>query len=156
MKIISIRAVATALALAVLAGVGWQAKAGGELVTFPESYADGVRYATVERGNIREEIFTSRAAIDAVKNGQPIPSGTVITMEDYRDGRLFRYVVMEKRAGWGAEYSPDKRNGEWEFQAFNADRSVNRNENLDRCFSCHKSRERQDFVFTVDRMRTAR
>jgi hypothetical protein len=35
-----------------------------------------------------------------------MPSGTVITMEDYRDGKLFRYVVMEKSAGWGPDYPP--------------------------------------------------
>src|SRR5215211_1790341 len=138
MKAISMRAIAAALALAGAVPFGWQAMAGGELVKFPENFAEGVRYASVTRGNIREDIFTNREAIEAVKNGQPIPSGTVITMEDYRDGELFRYVVMEKRTGWGAEYPPEKRNGEWEFQAFNADKSVNRNENLDRCFACHK------------------
>ncbi len=89
-----------------------------------------------------------------MKNGQPIPSGAVITMEDYRDGMLFRYVVMEKRTGYGAEYPPELRNGEWEFQAFNADKSVNQNENVSRFFSCHKSREQQDFVFTLDQMKS--
>jgi hypothetical protein len=44
------------------------------------------------------------------------------TYRDFADGRLFRYVVMEKRAGWGADYPADKRNGEWEHQAFNAER----------------------------------
>ena len=72
-----------------------------------------MHYATVQRGNITEELFTSSAAIDAVKNGQPIPSGTVIAMEDYRDGKLFRYVVMEKRTSWDADDPPEKRNGEW-------------------------------------------
>ena len=90
-----------------------------------------------------------------MKKGQPIPSGSVITLVDYRDGKLFRYVVMEKRAGWGAEYPPEKRTGEWEFQAFNTDKSVNRSENLDRCFSCHNPQARQDFVFTFDRMKSA-
>jgi hypothetical protein len=156
MKAISIYTLATALALAVAATLAGQARAGGELVKFPESYAEVVLYAIVERGNLREEIYTSRAAIDAVKNGQPIPSGTVITLVDYRDGKLFRYVVMEKRTGWGAEYPPEKRNGEWEFQAFTADKSVNHKENLDRCFACHKSRERQDFVFTFDQMKSVK
>jgi hypothetical protein len=144
----------TALTFVSVAAVTWQAGAAGELVTFPESFADGVLYATVTRGNLKEEIFTSRAAIDAVKNGRPIPSGSIITLVDYRDGKLFRYVVMEKRAGWGADYPPEKRTGEWEFQAFNADKSVNRNENLDRCFSCHKPQAGQDFVFTFDRMKS--
>lgn len=121
----------------------------------PENFAEGIHYATVKRGNIREELFTSRAAIDAVKKGQPLPSGTVITMEDYRDGKLFRYIVMEKRSGWGAEYPPERRNGEWEFQAFNANKSVNGSENLDRCFACHKGQTQNDFVFTLDRMKTA-
>lgn len=73
-----------------------------------------------------------------------------------RDGKVFRYVVMEKRTGWGAEYAPEKRNDEWEYPAFNADRSVNHHENLDRCFSCHKSQAQQDFVWTLDRMKSAR
>jgi hypothetical protein len=100
-----------------------QIRAGSEPVKLPESYTAGVLYATVERGNITAEMFTSRAAIDAGKRGQPIPRGTVITLVDYRDGELFRYAVMEKRTGWGAEYPPEKRNGEWEYQAFNADKS---------------------------------
>ncbi len=153
MTVKSIPAVATVLALGVAAPLAGPARAGGDLVAFPETYAEGVRYAVVSRGSIREEIFTSRAVIDAVKAGRPLPNGTVITLVDYRDGALFRYVVMEKRTGWGAGYPPEKRNGEWEYQAFNADRSVNQDENLDRCFSCHKPREGQDFVHTFDRMK---
>jgi hypothetical protein len=122
-------------------------------VAFPQNFAEGVRFATITRGNIQEELFTSRAAIEAVKKGETFPSGTVITLVDYRDGRLFRYVVMEKRTGWGADYPPDIRNGEWEFQAFNADRSVNEAEDVRRCFSCHKSQAQQDFVYMRDRMK---
>ncbi len=155
MKAISLHTLATVLALALAATLARQARAGGELVKFPEDYAEGVLYATMKRGNTYEEIFARREAIDAAKNGQPLPSGTVITLVGYRDGELFRYVVMEKRTGWGAEYPPEKRNGEWEFQAFNADKSVNRNENLDRCFSCHKSQADRDFVFTFDEMKSA-
>jgi hypothetical protein len=151
-----LRSVTLGVVLAALLSVAWHAVAGGDLVAFPERYREGVHYATVKRGAITEELFTSPAAIDAVNKGQPIPSGTVITMEDHREGKLFRYVVMEKRTGWGAEYPPEKRNGEWEFQAFNADKSVNRSENLDRCFACHKGQAQQDFVFTVDRMKSVR
>lgn len=148
------RSTAVALILVMVASLAWQVRADGELVKFPQDFAKGMHYATVERANIKEELFTSHTAIEAVKNGHPIPSGTVITLVDYRDGKLFRYVVMEKRAGWGADYPPEKRNGEWEYQAFNADRSLNRNENLDRCFACHKSQAQQDFVFTRDRMKS--
>jgi hypothetical protein len=96
----------TALAFAIVAPISWQARAGSEEVKFPESHTDGVHYATVERGNIKEDIFTSHATIEAVKAGQPIPSGTVITLVDYRDGKLVRYVVMEKRVAWGQGYPP--------------------------------------------------
>jgi hypothetical protein len=155
MKTIATHILVTALVLAVAATLPWQARAGGELVTFPEHYAEGVLYAIVERGNLREEIYTSRAAIEAVQRGQPLPSGTVLTLVDSRDGKLFRYVVMEKRTGWGAEYPPEKRNGEWEFQAFRADKSVNDQEDLNRCFACHKSKAQQDFVWTFDQMKSA-
>jgi len=176
LKVIWIHTLATALALAVAATLAGQVRAGGELVKFPERYAEGVRLSRPvgERGNIVEEIFTSRAAIDAVKRGQPIPSGTVITLVEYKaklddqgnplkdasgrliKGEISRYVVMEKRTGWGAEYPPEKRNGEWEYQAFKADKSVNDKEDLNRCFSCHKAKEQQDFVFTFDQMKSVK
>ncbi len=129
--------------------------AGGELVQFPQNYLEDVLYTTVYRGNIREDIYASRKAIEAVKKGRPVPSGTVMTLVDFRDGELFRYVVMEKRAGWGTAYPEEIRNGEWEYQAFNADKSVNEQEDLLRCFRCHKSEERNDFVFTFDDMKKA-
>lgn len=152
MKATSTRILAafSGLALSVAAGPG---HAGGDKVRFPENFGEGVHYTTVHRSGIREEIFANREAVEAVKKGQPIPSGTVITLVDYRDGGIYRYVVMEKRAGWGAEYPPSLRNGEWEYQAFNADKSVNRNETLERCFSCHKSQGADDFVFTLDAMK---
>lgn len=148
--------VAILSALAFALAFDWRALASSELVQFPEGYKQGVHYATVKRGNITEELFTSRDAIEAAKAGRPLPSGTVIMMEDYRNGELYRYVVMEKRTGWGADYSPEKRNGEWEFQSFAPDRTVNRSESLDRCFACHKGQASQDFVFTLPRMKSAR
>lgn len=141
------------MALTAVANDAWSR--GNTRVAFPEGYQRGVHYATVERGNIREEIFTSREAIDAAKKNQPLPSGTVITMEDYRDGRLFRYVVMEKRQGWGEKHDPQVRNGDWEFQSFAPDRSVNRSENVARCMGCHQPQGKNDFVFTFDQMRSA-
>ncbi|MFY4257940.1 cytochrome P460 family protein [Achromobacter xylosoxidans] len=128
---------------------------GNDRVEFPANYRQGVHYATVERGGIREEIFTSQDAISAAKSGKPLPSGTVITMEDYREGKLFRYIVMEKRSGWGERYPESTRNGDWEFQAFHPDRTVNRSENVSRCMGCHKGQAGRDYVFTLDRIKSA-
>src|SRR5215831_1453700 len=74
--------------------------------------------------------FTSPAAVDAAKKGAPLPDGTVITAVQYAaqldaqgnptkdaNGRLTKinnivgYAVMEKRAGWGAAYPENVRNG---------------------------------------------
>ena len=145
------------IVLVALGGIEvWQAFAANDRVSFPEGYADGVHFATVNRGNVREEIFAPPAAIEAAKNGHPLPDGTVITMEDYRGGTLYRYVVMEKRAGWGTAYPAETRNGDWEYREFRPDRTPNRGEDGTRCMSCHISQAGKDFVFTYDRMRAAR
>jgi hypothetical protein len=151
--------------------------AGGDKVMFPENYAKGVLYATVDRADNKQyrELYAPKDAIDAVKAGKPIPSGTVITMVNYKaklnaagepekdaNGRFIKtdeiagIAVMEKRAGWGAEYSDDIRNGEWEYQAFKADKTVNDKANLKNCFVCHKPYDKQDFVFSYDKMKTAK
>jgi hypothetical protein len=123
-----------------------------EPVDFPENYEDGVLYTTVTRGSTFEELYTSREAIEAVQNGQPIPSGTVITLLIYRDNVLSQYFVMEKRNDGGAHYPPELRNGEWEFQAFTADGTVDYEEDINNCLSCHGNRERSDYVNTLDEM----
>jgi len=129
------------------------ARAADDLVEFPKEYEAGTHYATVNRGGIREELYTSRDAVQAAKRGEPFPDGTIITLVDYRDGKLFRYVVMEKRKGAGAAYPADLRNGDWRFQEFTPNRSVNRAEDGTRCMRCHKALERTDFVFTVTQMK---
>jgi plastocyanin len=145
------------------------AQAGGDNVKFPEGFEKGTQYATVDRYDIKQyrELFSTPAAVEAVRAGKPIPSGTVLTLVQYKaqvdgsgnplkdaqgrflKGDLVAYAVMEKRTGWGGEYPDDIRNGEWEYQAFNADKTVNDKANLKACFQCHKPHERQDFVISL-------
>ena len=149
---------AVTLAAMAVSVMSMQVRAGGDKIAFPENFAQGAMYTTLDRADNKQyrELFVTPAAIEAAKKGEPLPSGTVITMEDHRDGKLFRYIVMEKRTGWGAGYPPDKRNGEWEFQAFTADRKVNEKANLTGCFQCHKPLpSSQDFVFSYDKMKSA-
>jgi len=152
-------------------------RAGGDKVAFPPDYAKGVLYTTVDRADNKQfrELYAPQAAIDAVKAGKPIPSGTVLTMVNFKaklgadgnpekdaNGRFIKtdelagIAVMEKRTGWGAEYPDDVRNGEWEYQAFKADKTVNDKANLKGCFTCHKPLDKQDFVFSFDKMKTAK
>ncbi|MFC3228561.1 cytochrome P460 family protein [Marinibaculum pumilum] len=139
------------LAAALSAGAAF---ADNSLVGFPEDHAEGLHYGTVERGNITEELYTDREAIEAAKRGEPFPSGTVITLVDYRGGDLHRYVVMEKRDGWGALSPAGTGAGDWLFREFAADGTPNPAEDGTRCMSCHRPQARQDFVFTVDRMKS--
>jgi hypothetical protein len=154
------------------------ARAGGELVLFPENYATGILYATVDRADnkqYRELYASSAAAIEAAKKGELLPSGTVLTLVQYSakldaqgnpekdaNGRFIKdkllgYTVMEKRTGWGKEYADDIRNGEWEYQAFKADKTPNTAANLANCFKCHKPLTASvDYVFSYDKLKTHR
>ena len=159
---------------AALLAVG--ARAGGDKVAFPADFDKGVLYTTVDRADNKQyrELFVSRAAIDAIKKGQPTPSGTVVTLVQYAaklgadgnpekdangrfiKGNLIGYTVMEKRTGWGTEYPDNVRNGEWEYQAFKADKSPNTAANLTACFNCHKPLgDAKDYLFSYDRMKAA-
>ena len=166
------------LSVAALAAVSLTVavRAGGDKVAFPDNYAKGVLYTTVDRPDNKQyrELYSTPEAITALKAGQPIPSGTVLTLVQFKavlnaagepekdangrfmKGDLIGYTVMEKRAGWGAEYAEDIRNGEWEYQAFKADKTPNEKAVLKNCFTCHKPLDKQDFVFSLDKMKTAK
>lgn len=153
-----------------------QVRAGGDRVAFPEDYAKGMVYLTLDKPDNRQvrDYYTSPAAAEAAKKGEPLPDGTVITVVQYAaqldaegkptkdaNGRLTKtnnimgYTVMEKRAGWGTAYPEVVRNGDWEYQAFRADKAANPNANLTSCFTCHKPQAGQDFVFTHDSLKVA-
>jgi hypothetical protein len=126
---------------------------GASLVNFPEVLEEGIVFATYDRGDIHEDIYVNnKEAIEAAQNGEELPSGTVITLVGYKDGELDQYLVMEKRTGWGSQYSPEERNGEWEYQAFTPDKEV-RPDNIGRCFSCHANQERDDYMNSMDQMK---
>jgi hypothetical protein len=166
---ITITSAAAALAaLAVAAPVS----AGGDKVAFPENHEAGVLFTTVDRADNKQfrEFYTSQAALDAAQKGQPLPSGTVITMVQWKakldgqgnpekgpDGRFIKgdlngYAVMEKRTGWGAEYPDTLRNGEWEYQAFTPAKAVNTGAKLNTCFECHLPHKSDDYVFLYGKM----
>jgi hypothetical protein len=126
---------------------------GANLVKFPEDLEKGIVFATYDRGDIHEDIYVNnKEAIEAVQNGEELPNGTVITLVGYKDDELDQYLVMEKRTGWGSQYAPEERNGEWEYQAFTPDKEV-RKDNIGRCFSCHANQLRDDYVNSLDQMK---
>jgi hypothetical protein len=167
---------AAALAVITVSGVAAQVRVSGEKIGFPQHFMQGTLYTTVDRADNKQfrELFVSPpAAIEAAKKGEPLPAGTVLTLVQYRarldgqgnpvkgsDGRFVKgelagYTVMEKRPGWGADVPEEIRNGDWLYQAFTAEGKVNGKANLAACFQCHKPLDKQDFVFSYDRLKAA-
>ena len=152
--------------------VATAAVAGPEKIKFPSDYLKGELYQTLDRPDSKQyrELYTQAAVVEAVRKGKPIPSGAVITLVQWSvqqdekgvpvkgpDGRFIKkdilaHTVMEKRTGWGAEYPDTKRNGEWEYQAFNAQGLPNPKANIDACFQCHLPHAKQDFVISLAKL----
>src|SRR5439155_1084478 len=98
-----------------------------EEIEFPANYKDHVLYATLDRYDTKQyrELYGTPEAVRAAKEGKPIPSGSVLTLVQYKaqvdaqgnpvkdangrfvKGEMVAFTVMEKRAGWGAEYPDD-------------------------------------------------
>ncbi|RVO69955.1 cytochrome P460 family protein [Sinorhizobium medicae] len=125
--------------LIVFCGESGSARAEANAVTFPP-VEEFEHYTTVERGASTEHMMTSREALAALKARQPVPVGTHMVLVDYRGGKVFRYFVSQK-VGAGTD--------EWAFQWFHPDRSIKADENTARCYSCHRSREDSQFMFTL-------
>src|SRR5215467_16296155 len=79
------RAIGVAILGAGVAALAVTAQAGGDKVAFPADYGKGVVYMTLDRAENKQvrEYFTSQAAVDAAKKGDPLPQGTVITVAQY-------------------------------------------------------------------------
>jgi plastocyanin len=169
MNLLKSTALAGALGAMVGTLIAVQVRAGGDKVAFPDKWAEGVLYSTIDRYDNKQyrELWATPAGVEAARKGEPIPSGTVLTLVQYKaqvddkgvpvkdangrfqKGDLVAYTVMEKRTGWGTEYPEDIRNGEWEYQAFGPDKKVNDKANLAGCFGCHKPHAGQDFVISL-------
>ena len=144
--------------------------AGTDKVLFPAGFeTDFTRYQVVDRHDRKRArfMYMNTAAWDAAVAGAPLPDGSIIVMEDHKvrmvdeetmvldaGGGLIptdettNVFIMEKRAGWGAEYAEDVRNGEWEYAWFSPD-GVRSDRPMDGCFECHKAQEGEDFTFTT-------
>ena len=163
------------LALAAVVLVAQRSSAGPEKIKFPESYKDGVLYATIDRYDIKQyrELWGTADAVKAARENKPIPSGSVLTLVQYKaqvdaagnptkdargrfvKGDLVAFTVMEKRAGWGTEYPAEWRNGEWEYAVFNPAGVLNDKANYKGCFECHKPHEKMDYVISLAALRGA-
>ena len=150
--------------------------AGPDKIQYPANWKDHVQYLIVDRHDVkqyRELYASSQAAVDAMKAGRPLPDGTVLTLVQYKaevdaagapvkgpngrfvKGDLIALTVMEKRAGFGTEYPPELRNGDWEYAAFSPAGVLNEKANYKACFECHKPHEKMDYVISLAAVRGA-
>ena len=148
--------------------------AGPEKISFPTAWKDHVLYTVVDRYDVKQhrELYASTpAAVQAMKEGKPLPHGTVLTLVQYKaqldaagapikdakgrftKGDLIAFTVMEKRQGWGSEYPAELRNGEWEYAVFSPAGVLNEKANYKGCFECHKPHEKQDYVISLAALR---
>jgi len=145
--------------------------AGPEKITFPAGWEKWERYGIVDRYDTKQyrELFAKSEVVKAVREGKPIPDGAQLVMAIYAaqvdeknnpvkdaNGRFMKskpigVSVMEKRKGWGVEYPPEMRNGDWEYATFFPDGKPNEKANAGNksCFMCHKPHEKQDYVMSL-------
>ncbi len=114
------------------------ALAEANAVTFPP-LDRLVHYTTVRRGVTREHMLTSNEALAAIRAGRPVPTGTHVVLVDYQSDVLHRYLVSQK-TGDGMD--------DWQYQWFWPDGTVKADEDTARCYSCHRSQQERQFMFT--------
>lgn len=120
--------------------------------TFPTDFDQMVMYGDYRRGLGGELAYAMPETIEIAKSGQTLPPGTVLVLEIYNDDALTSYFVMEKGEGWGLDFAEEDRAGDWHFQQFGTDRTVQREAIAERCVSCHQGAAENDFMFTWGRM----
>lgn len=138
------------LPMVLIIGLGHAAWSEPNRVEYPANLDELVQYTTVTRGEVTEFIYTSQAALDAIRAGEPVPQDTQVILQDWRDGEVYRLFVMQNGEGWGDEYAEATRTGDWQFQWYWPDGSINADENTERCRACHQSREDRGYMFTYN------
>ncbi|MFD1798176.1 hypothetical protein FQV27_16550 [Paracoccus aurantiacus] len=138
------------LPAALTLGLTHAALAEPNRVEFPDNLGELALYTTVARGDIFENVYTSQEALDAIQQNDEPPYGTQIVLEIFRDDALWRYFVMQNGEGWGDEYDETTRTGDWQFQWYWPDGTINTEENTERCRACHQSREGRSYMFTYN------
>lgn len=165
------KAFAVALGLVVVANL---AIADEERISFPADYSTKFQnYLSLDRVQNDDQIirlFANDIALTAAKEGRELPAGSVIVGEVYKakkdeDGnvvesslgrrvraKLAAVAVMEKGDGWGAAFSEDLRNGDWDFAIFSPD-GKRLNKDLNACRSCHAPLKETQHLFSLEHLK---
>ena len=117
--------------------------------------------------------YANRAAVQAAKDGKPLPDGAVLFAEVHSakldadkkpvtgsDGffvpeKLLFYTAMATGAGWGDEIPDMLRNGNWNYAVFTSDKQQRPGVNQAECLACHKPLDSTSYVFTLKELAAA-
>jgi cytochrome c553 len=146
-------------------------------VTFPEGYKDTfVKYHTINfpaTGQVRY-YFANKTAVQAAKEGKPLPDGSVLFAEVYAakrdadkkpvmgsDGffvpeKLLFYTAMARGAGWGSDIPEMLRNENWNYAVFTLDKQQRPGVNQAECLACHKPLDKVSYTFTLKQIAEAK
>ena len=161
---------ALVLGLGVIVSV---AMADEERISFPADYSTNFKnYLSLDRVQNDDQIirlFANDAALNAAKEGRELPNGSIIVGEVYKAkkdkdgnvmqsslgrrirGKLAAIAVMEKGEGWGAAFSEDLRNGDWDFAIFSPD-GKRLKKDLNACRSCHAPLKQTQHLFSLEHL----
>lgn len=149
------------------------AMADDERISFPANYSTKFHnYLSLDRVQNDDQVirlFANEIALTAAKEGRELPNGSVIVGEVYKakkdkDGKvvesslgrrirdkLAAIAVMQKGEGWGAAFSEDLRNGDWDFAIFSPD-GKQLNKDLNACRSCHAPLKETQHLFSFEHL----
>jgi cytochrome c553 len=146
-------------------------------VTFPEGYKDTfTKYHTINfpATNQVRHYYANRTAVQAAKDGKPLPDGSVLFAEVYSarlgddkkpvmggDGffvadKLLFYTAMARGPGWGAEIPEMLRNENWNYAVFTLDKQHRPGVNQAECLACHKPLDKVSYTFTLKELAAAK
>ena len=72
--------------IGLVVAVAARSSAVPEKIVFPAKFKEGVLYTIADRYDVKQyrELYASPAAVQAAKEGKPLPSGTVLTLVQYK------------------------------------------------------------------------
>lgn len=159
------------LGLVAIAGAA-QVHAEEERIAFPADYKSFTNYLSLDRVQNHDQIirlFANDMALDAANAGKELPSGSILVGEIYaakKDtdgnvvtssldrrirGKLAAVAVMQKGDGWGASFTDEFRNGDWDFAIFSPD-GKRLDKDLNACRQCHAPLVDKQHVFSLEHL----
>lgn len=146
-------------------------------VTFPEGYQSSfTKYHTINFPATKQVryYFANKAAVQAAKEGKPLPDGSVLFAEVYAakldadqkpvmggDGfyvaeKLLFYTAMARGPGWGKDIPDMLRNEDWNYSVFTLDKQHRPGVNQAECLACHKPLDKVSYTFTLKELAAAK